>query len=236
MYTMSIAELHEEAKTIGWFHSIDLGDGHWTSGHKKPDRMRAELAWWKFPADLSDKTVLDIGCADGGYSIAAVRRGARSVLSVDEQLTVGMQFLLKHKLFGLEYKRIDLFSREFAVLPMFDVIIFAGVLYHVQDPVDALKRVRSKTRELTILETHINESLGGSTPYMVYYETNECNQDPTNWWGPNTLCLEAMLRTAGFHATKVFQETENTSNARVCYHLRPGISTAQVPQRPIIGG
>src|SRR5215472_17496503 len=101
MYTMSIAELHEEAKTIGWFHSIDLGDGHWTSGHKKPDRMRAELAWWKFPADLSDKTVLDIGCADGGYSIAAVRRGARSVLSVDEQLTVGMQFLLKHKLFGL---------------------------------------------------------------------------------------------------------------------------------------
>jgi tRNA (mo5U34)-methyltransferase len=236
MYTMSIAELHEEAKTIGWFHSIDLGDGHWTSGHKKPERMQAELAWWKFPADLSDKTVLDIGCADGGYSIAAMQRGARSVLSIDEQLTVGMQFLLKHKLFDLEYKRIDLFSKEFAALPMFDVIIFAGVLYHVQDPVDALKRVGSKTRELTILETHINESLAASTPYMVYYETNECNQDPTNWWGPNTLCLEAMLRTAGFHATKVFQETENTSNARVCYHLQPGVSTAQVSQRPIMGG
>ena len=35
------------------------------------------------------------------------------------------------------------------------------------------------------------------------------------------MCLDAMLRTAGFAATKVFHETESERNARVCYHLRP---------------
>jgi tRNA (mo5U34)-methyltransferase len=222
MDALSIAELHQEAKNIGWFHSIDLGDGHWTNGHKKPERMEAELASWKFPANLTGKTVLDIGCADGGYSVAAIRRGARSVLSIDQQLTSGMRFLLKNKLFHLEYRRMDLFSGEFMDLPTFDIIIFAGVLYHTQDPLDALKRIRSKARELVILETHINESFGTNVPYMIYYETIECNGDQTNWWGPNTPCLEAMFRTVGFNIKKVFQEAENESNGRVCYHLQPG--------------
>ena len=218
---LSPSDLHRGAKAIGWFHSMDLGGGHWTDGHKTVEQMEAELGRWRFPEDLSGKTVLDIGCADGGFSVAAIRRGARSVLSIDEKMTAGMGFLLRNKVFPLEFKQIDLFSKEFMDLPTFDVIIFAGVLYHVQDPLEALKRVRSKTRELAILETHINESLGASVPYMVYYEANQLRADPTNWWGPNTLCLEAMLRTAGLQATKTFVEFESPSNGRISYLLRP---------------
>jgi len=204
------------------FHSIDLGDGHWTDGLKSRDRMEFELGAWQFPADLSGKTVLDIGCADGGWSVAAWRRGASRVLSIDERTTGAMRFFLEHRAFPFEFREIDLFSHEFTELPVFDIVLFTGVLYHTQHPLEALKRVRAKTRELAILETHVNESLGAAPPYMVFYETNElADDDPTNWWGPNIACLEAMLRATGFAATKVFQEGETAANGRVCYHLTP---------------
>ena len=50
---------------------------------------------------------------------------------------------------------------------MFDVVLFTGVLYHVQHPLEALKRVRSKTGELAILETHVNQSLGSALPLAL---------------------------------------------------------------------
>jgi tRNA (mo5U34)-methyltransferase len=207
---------------LGWFHSIDLGDGNFTDGVvKSQEVMRQELLRWKFPDDFSGKTVLDIGCYDGGWSIAAMRRGARSVLSIDVQLSPGMKYLLDNAVFPIEYRRIDLFSQEFMDLPIFDIVIFAGVLYHVQDPLMALKRVRTKTRELVILDTHVNESLGIDFPYMIYYEKDDLGGDFTNWWGPNILCLEAMLRTAGFRAARTSIITENEGNSRVSYHLWP---------------
>jgi tRNA (mo5U34)-methyltransferase len=203
------------------FHSIDLGGGHWTDGLKSPDRMRFEAQAWEFPADLRGKSVLDIGCADGGWSVEAYRRGARQVLSIDERTTGAMRFFLDNRVFPFDFRQIDLFSTEFIELPVFDVVIFAGVLYHVQHPLEALKRVRSKTGELAILETHVDDSLGADVPHMIFYETNEAiADDPTNWWGPNTACLEAMLRTAGFHAKKVFEEGSGGFK-RLCYHLVP---------------
>jgi tRNA (mo5U34)-methyltransferase len=215
------SDLFEKSKAVGWFHSIDLGGGHFTNGHKTQQHMEVELAAWQFPVDFSEKTVLDIGCADGGWSITAIRRGARTVLSIDEQMTIGLRFLLENNVFPIQYKQIDLFSQEFMDLPTFDIIIFTGVLYHVQDPLEALKRVRTKVRELVILETHVNESIGTDVPYMIYYENKEMRDDPSTWWGPNIPCLEGMFRTAGFDATKVFTSAESARNSRVAYHLRP---------------
>src|SRR5215831_9420720 len=33
---------------------------------------------------------------------------------------------------------------------------------------------------------------------MRYYPGAELAEEPTNWWGPNQQCVEALLRTAGF--------------------------------------
>lgn len=183
--------------------------------------MASERARWGFPEDLTGKTVLDIGCADGGWSVEAMRRGAKHVVSIDEQVTNGMSFLLEHKVFPFDYRRIDLFSEDFIKLPQFDFIIFAGVLYHVHDVLEALKRVRAKTRELVLMETHINESLGVQLPYMIYYENGELGGDNTNWWGPNLQCLQAMLRTVGFAYEQTFIEYGNQNDARIGFLMRP---------------
>jgi len=70
------------AGTTNWFHSIDLGQGAVTPGHKGPGLLRAELEAQRWP-DLRGKSVLDIGAWDGFFSFEAERRGASRVVSLD---------------------------------------------------------------------------------------------------------------------------------------------------------
>jgi len=65
-----------------WWHSIDVGQGITTPGHKTPTHLAAELKSLRLP-DLRKKTVLDIGAWDGFYSFAAERLGAERVTALD---------------------------------------------------------------------------------------------------------------------------------------------------------
>jgi tRNA (mo5U34)-methyltransferase len=65
-----------------WWHSIDVGQGITTRGHKTPTHLAAELKSLRLP-DLCKKTVLDIGAWDGFYSFAAERLGAERVTALD---------------------------------------------------------------------------------------------------------------------------------------------------------
>ena len=214
-------ELHTRSLSIRWFHSVPLGNGLSTHGLKSVPLQR-ELAAWKFPADLTGKSVLDIGCNDGGYSVAALQRGAVRVVAVDANLTDGMRFLLENEVHPFEFRQIDLFSDEFLELPCFDFVIFAGVLYHVKDPLEALRRVRKVTGGQALIETHIDERVR-HLPCMIFYERNELNNDHTNWWGPNRLCLDAMLRTVGFTVTQNCDWVFNpkSSMGRIAYLAAP---------------
>src|SRR3989338_8472945 len=65
-----------------WWHSIDLGNGIKTHGHKTTRQLQNELNAMRLP-DLNNKTVMDIGAWDGFYSFEAERRGASRVLALD---------------------------------------------------------------------------------------------------------------------------------------------------------
>jgi len=217
-------EVFERAQkeVLFWFHSIPFPGGGITPGNKAMAQQQQELIRWKFPADLTGKTMIDIGCADGFYSIAGRQRGAQRVLSIDDQQTPGLRFLLENRVYPIEYRKLDLMSPEFLELEPFDFVHFAGVFYHLQNPLEGLKRVRRVTREVALIEGHINETFGRGVPYAVYYEGTELNQDPTNWWGPNLPCLEAMIRTAGFSRyslTDIYGE--HASNQRASFLAYP---------------
>jgi tRNA (mo5U34)-methyltransferase len=65
-----------------WWHSIDLGHGVVTPGHRSAAALTAEWAVLGLP-ELRDKTVLDIGAFDGFFSFEAERRQATRVVAVD---------------------------------------------------------------------------------------------------------------------------------------------------------
>jgi tRNA (mo5U34)-methyltransferase len=78
-----------------------------------------------------------------------------------------------------------------------EVAIFSGVLYHMRHPLLALEKVASVCSDLLILETHI-DAMNEARPAMIFYPGKELADDPTNWRGPNIVCVEAMLRDQGF--------------------------------------
>jgi hypothetical protein len=54
----------------------------------------------------------------------------------------------------VEYRRLDVIELSPDVVGTFDLVFCAGLLYHVEDPLVALKRLRSVTKEQLILETN----------------------------------------------------------------------------------
>jgi tRNA (mo5U34)-methyltransferase len=81
----------------------------------------------------------------------------------------------------------------------FDISLFLGVLYHISEPLTALRRLRFWTKELAIIETqavYIPELEG--TPIFQFFNASDLANDPTNWWTPNLAGLTAMCQAAGF--------------------------------------
>jgi tRNA (mo5U34)-methyltransferase len=199
---MEPEEIRRRVAEIDWYHTIDLGHGIVTPG---VDPSPSRLLTLGFPADLSGRTVLDIGAWDGFFSFELERRNAARVLAVDSFSWNGPGWGSKA---GFELAREVLGSRvedrEMEVLDLspdevgvFDVVIFAGVLYHLRDPLLALEHVASVTGELLVVETLV-DLLGIHQPAMAFYPGVELNRDPTNWWAPNPRALVAMLRDVGF--------------------------------------
>jgi tRNA (mo5U34)-methyltransferase len=203
--------LKREVAAIQWWHTIDLGNGIVTPG---VDPTPARLRQIHFPQDLTDKTMLDIGAWDGFFSFEAERRGARRVLATDSFCWGGGGWGNKA---GFELARRALDSRvdDLKIDPLdlapetvgtFDLVLFLGVLYHMRHPLLALERVASVTRGQLILQTQV-DLLGVPRAAMAFYEGSECNNDPTNWCGPNPAALFAMLRTVGFSKISIIDQS-----------------------------
>ena len=51
---------------------------------------------------------------------------------------------------------IDIFDMTLENVGIFDVVLFAGVLYHLRNPFLAIERISALTNELMIVETHLD--------------------------------------------------------------------------------
>lgn len=85
---------------------------------------------------------------------------------------------------------------------MFDVVLFLGVLYHLKHPLLALERVASVTREMIVIETVV-DMLHCKRPALAFYPGDELNKDASNWFGPNSAAVIAMLQTVGFKRIEI---------------------------------
>lgn len=202
-----------------WFHNLNLRGVQTAPNHFLGNYPEAK--WQSFanaiPQDLSGKTVLDIGCNAGFYSIEMKRRGADRVVGVDFDETY-----LAQARFAAEVCQAEIEFRQLSVYDVarlgekFDVVLFMGVFYHLRHPLLALDLIHEHVaKDLFIFQsmqrgsdeiepvksdyhfwqTDIFEQ--PAFPRMSFIE-NRYAGDPTNWWIPNRACAEALLRSAGF--------------------------------------
>jgi tRNA (mo5U34)-methyltransferase len=214
-----------------WWHSIDLGDGVVAPGVKTPDRLAAEWSALDL-GDLSGRSVLDIGAWDGFFSFSAERAGPSRVVALDfhawgatqqaahvrgyessvpnqlqlDDLPGRAGFDLAKRLLGSRVEPVvaDFTTVDLSTVGSFDVVLFLGVLYHLEDPLGALRRLRTLTDGIALIETaavsipdHLEANL------WEFYPSDELGGDPTNWWAPSAPALVAACRAAGFADAEV---------------------------------
>jgi tRNA (mo5U34)-methyltransferase len=220
MQNLSPDEIRSKAAALGpWFHNIEL-NGIRTA----PDHFLGDYPTVKFrrfadaiPQDLTGKSVLDIGCNGGFYSIEMKRRGAARVLGVDfdDDYLAQARFAAGVLGMDIEFRRLSVYDVA-TIGERFDVVIFMGVLYHLRHPLLALDLIHEHVAGDLLLfqsmqrgseevdplqsnydfwDTAIFDSPG--YPKLHFIEKRYAN-DPTNWWVPNRACTEAMLRSSGF--------------------------------------
>lgn len=217
---LSRAEIEQRVHALGdWFHNLDLGGVQTAPNHFLGDYPR--IVWQTIsgalPVDLSGKTVLDLGCNAGFFSLELKRRGAARVVGVDSDPRYLAQARLASEVSGLAIELRELSVYDVAQLgERFDVVLFMGVLYHLRHPLLALDLLR----EHAVAETLVFQSMlrGSSGRFPVerdypfserdvfdhpaypkmHFVEHEYAGDWTNWWIPNRPCVEAMLRSAGF--------------------------------------
>ena len=101
--------------------------------------------------NLKNKKVLDIGCRDGLFSFEAEKLGAKSILGIDNDLSLGAtKFLIPFFKSKVKMKKINLYDLT-KHKKKYDLIIFYGVLYHLRYPIWALKIIKDRLNKNGVL-------------------------------------------------------------------------------------
>ena len=213
-------QIRQRVRDLGkWFHNLSLNGVETAPDHFLGDYPM--IKWRQFahaiPADLTGRTVLDIGCNAGFYAIEMKRRGADRVVGIDSD-----EGYLAQARFAAEVCGVDIEFHPLSVYDVgtlgrrFDLVLFMGVLYHLRHPLLALDLLHEHVvGDLLVFQTMCRGSDAVSEveedypfseegifddpafPRMYFVEKRYAG-DPTNWWVPNRACAEAMLRSAGF--------------------------------------
>ena len=211
--------LREDVERLPWYHVMELPGGVVTPGVDDP---RDRLPLLKLPDDMSGLAVLDVGAWDGFFSFECERRGAERVVAADwfawHEATRGSKESFELARSALDSSVEDVEIRVEDLSPervgTFDLVLFAGVLYHVRDPLRALEAIASVTAGHLMLETHVDLVLRRK-PAAAFYPEGQLGGDHTNWWGPNPAAVEGMLRASGFtDVVKVFPRSRRYELAR----------------------
>lgn len=213
-------EIRQRVAALGpWFHNIDLRGVATAPDHFLGDYPRQK--WRHFadavPQDLTGRSVLDIGCNGGFYSLEMKRRGAARVLGIDfdEAYLAQARFAAEMAELDISFARLSVYDIA-ALKERFDLVLFMGVLYHLRHPLLALDLIREHVAgelllfqsmqrgESEIAAVKENTHFWDTEPFRqpgsprLHFIEHRYADDPTNWWIPNAACVEAMLRSSGF--------------------------------------
>ena len=157
-----------------WFYEFDLPDGTTTTSYL-PDEVRGihttRLAMlWAALAPITARTpwesltAVDIACHQGFFATHLARRKCRRVLAIDARADHLADTALMGDVFGLDNLttlQADVDTLDTGALGTFDIALMLGLLYHIENPVGALRRARALTRGALVVETQVTPNMTG---------------------------------------------------------------------------
>ncbi|GEM_PF-1350058 len=240
-------DLVEKINILGpWIHGyFDLGNGIVIEDRDILQKRRL-FQYRKYFIDiitkhygrdkLTDKTLCDVGCNAGYFLFELYKRFRfRSAVGYEPRTSnlAKARFIARH--FRLPAKRYSLKKLDILNIParppVYDIVLFPGVLHHVDDHLLALGNLFRMTGELCIIDTlvlpeavntpllgrtlelkddrygHLGKDYFGAVGYK--YEDNKLDGSTLHAGVvgiPTTKALEMMLRHVGFTDVEIYKD------------------------------
>ena len=222
--TVATAPTHEMSIEEGarsrrlWYHDIDLADGVRTrfpedyAVNPVLERIDASNRWHveqleaHLGSDLAGRSVLDLGCADGLFSVWAARRNARHVAGIERNRCNADRAQFAVQAAGLD--NVDIHWSNIApdILDgSYDVVLALGLLYHLVDPLGTLDLVRRHCNGQLVITSALDLDNSVDQPLC---RLDRYAKGTHGLWSFNVAMMRQMLLTAGFEiATETIRET-----------------------------
>ncbi|MFC3023545.1 tRNA 5-methoxyuridine(34)/uridine 5-oxyacetic acid(34) synthase CmoB [Vibrio zhugei] len=194
--------LHPWRKGPYHMHGVHI-DTEWRSDWKW-DRLLPHIS------DLTNRTVLDVGCGNGYHMWRMLGAGARQVYGIDPSTLFLVQFEAIRKIMGND-QRVNLLPLGIEQLPKletFDTVFSMGVLYHRRSPLDHLIQLKDQLvsgGEL-ILETLVIEG----DENAVLLPADRYAQMRNVYFFPSAKALKVWLEKVGFIDVNIVDENETS--------------------------
>ena len=128
---------------------------------KRRSEHRLSFIWGAVHAllgnDIANKSVLDIACNWGGFSIEASLRGAKNVMGFDirqENIRKAHEVTRHFGVKNAEYAVQDIF--DFETKDKFDVVLNLGLMYHISKPFEMMKKTYEVTGDFAVIDTVVH--------------------------------------------------------------------------------
>ncbi len=173
-------------------YAWQLGDGTITPvlGPELMAIHRTRLALMEAPVRQAlaaagpDARVIDLACNEGWFSHRVLEWGASYVLGVDIRPRVIRRAELIRAHLNVVPERFELrcanvFDLDTVALGAFDVVLCLGLIYHLENPVGALRIARRLTRGLCVIESQLTKH---NEPIMLGNGQSDLYEEsPASW-------------------------------------------------------
>ena len=196
-------ELRRRIDAFGpWFQNIDIRGTPTKTSSQMGEPLDNPAKYWRnvlLPGmpDLRGKSLLDIGCNCGFHSIESKRLGAERVVGIDvnqgrpEDFVAQARFAAGELCLDIEFRYQDFVDVDDGP---FDVVLFFGVLYHLGDPIAAMRRVAELVGETLVISTRTTPRRGS----ILAFKRGGWDNDATTPWLPSAGMVEDLLWENGF--------------------------------------
>ena len=163
----------ERVRAREWFYEFDLPDGTRTRSTLPPGVERihqTRLAMLEAALDravgrdCAALTAVDLACHQGWFALQLAKRGFKSILAADVRPQHLADAQLMADVLGvrtLRTQRVDIEEARAEEIGVHDVTLMLGLLYHLENPVRALRLARAVTRRVMVIESQVVPHLSG---------------------------------------------------------------------------
>lgn len=173
-------ELEAQALAKTWFYPFRLPSGRTTptygSGELDPihhtrTRMLENLLAREFGDDRAALSAVDLACHQGWFSAQLAQSGIGRVIGIDarpEHIADATLIRDAMALPQIELREGDVHAIDTAALGQHDLVLCFGLIYHLENPVGALRVARALCKRLCVVETQVVPGLTGWVDYGSY--------------------------------------------------------------------